>query len=303
MPFLLINEDITRLDVDVIVNAANTSLLAGGGVCGAIFAAAGYQKLEEACEKLSPISTGEAVITPGFNLQAKYIIHTAGPIYQEHSLQNRPLLQACYQNSLSLAYKKGLRSIAFPLISSGIYGYPQKEAYEIAKDTITTFLKDHDMRVYLTLLDKIDIPHDEFDRYLKLQQISKVHPMRHFPMTKKTQKSNITGKPFLEQIKHYIEELKLTESQFCYLANMDHSSFHKMISSDQPTKDQILSSCIALSLPLEEIESFLYINHDSLAKDNLRDCIIRYVISQQQYDIFNINDMLFYYDQKLLGEE
>jgi hypothetical protein len=82
---------------------------------------------------------------------------------------------------------------------------------------------------------------------------------------------------------------------------MDHSSFHKMISGNQPTKDEILSSCIALSLPLEEIESFLYINHDTLAKDNLRDCIIRYFISQQQYDIFNINDMLFYFEQKLLG--
>ena len=155
MAFEIINKDITKLDVDVIVNAANTSLQMGGGVCGAIFKAAGAKDLQEACDKLAPIPTGEAVITDGFNLNARYIIHTAGPIYDLENLQkSKKLLADAYKNSLRLAKDNKLNSIAFPLISAGIYGYPEKEAYEIAKNTINDFLKENDMQVFLTIIDK-----------------------------------------------------------------------------------------------------------------------------------------------------
>ncbi len=100
MPFIIIRQDITKMDVDVIVNAANTALKMGGGVCGAIFNAAGKEKLQEACDKLAPIKTGEAIITPGFSLQAKYIIHTAGPVYQDGKHQEAELLYASHYNSL-----------------------------------------------------------------------------------------------------------------------------------------------------------------------------------------------------------
>lgn len=155
MAFEIINKDITKLDVDVIVNAANTSLQMGGGVCGAIFKAAGAKDLQEACDKLAPIPTGEAVITDGFNLNARYIIHTAGPIYDlENPQTSKKLLADAYKNSLRLAKDNKLNSIAFPLISAGIYGYPEKEAYEIAKNTINDFLKENDMQVFLTIIDK-----------------------------------------------------------------------------------------------------------------------------------------------------
>lgn len=155
MAFEIINKDITKLDVDVIVNAANTSLQMGGGVCGAIFKAAGAKDLQEACDKLAPIPTGEAVITDGFNLNARYIIHTAGPIYDlENPQKSKKLLADAYKNSLRLAKDNKLNSIAFPLISAGIYGYPKKEAYEIAKNTINDFLKENDMQVFLTIIDK-----------------------------------------------------------------------------------------------------------------------------------------------------
>lgn len=155
MSFEIINKDITKLDVDAIVNAANTSLQRGGGVCGAIFKAAGAEKLEEACNKLAPISTGEAVITDGFDLKARYIIHTAGPIYDlENPQKSKNLLEDAYKNSLRLAKDNMLNSIAFPLISSGIYGYPKKEAYKIAQNTINDFLEENDMQVFLTIIDK-----------------------------------------------------------------------------------------------------------------------------------------------------
>lgn len=155
MSFKIISEDITKLDVDAIVNAANPNLQVGGGVCGAIFKAAGASKLQEACKKIGPIETGEAIITPGYDLPARYIIHTAGPIYDlSNPTKSKKLLESSYYNSLKLAKENKIESIAFPLISSGIYGYPKREALEVAQSTIEHFLENNDMMVYLTIIDK-----------------------------------------------------------------------------------------------------------------------------------------------------
>ena len=152
MTLKFLSADITTLKVDAIVNAANTQLLAGGGVCGAIFRAAGYRELQAACNALAPIQSGEAVITPGFNLPAKFIIHTAGPIYQGGQFGEENFLHACYTNSLKLAVENNLKSIAFPLISSGIYGYPPRDALKVAIRAIKSFPGELD--VILTVLDK-----------------------------------------------------------------------------------------------------------------------------------------------------
>ena len=155
MSFQIISKDITKLDMDAIVNAANTSLQMGGGVCGAIFRAAGADQLQEACDKIGPIKTGQAVMTDGYNLKAKHIIHTAGPVFDsQHPEKSKELLENSYKNSLNLARKHNFKSIAFPLISAGIYGYPKKEAFDIAKNTINKFLIDNDTDVYLTIIDK-----------------------------------------------------------------------------------------------------------------------------------------------------
>jgi O-acetyl-ADP-ribose deacetylase (regulator of RNase III) len=154
MPFTIIYGDITKITADAIVNAANTSLQMGAGVCGAIFKAAGDAQLQAACNKLSPIKTGHAVITPAFELPAKYIIHTAGPIYSRQSpSESKRLLGLAYSNSLALAARHGCESIAFPLISSGIYGYPKHEALQTAKEAIDGFLLEQDMDVYLVLFE------------------------------------------------------------------------------------------------------------------------------------------------------
>jgi O-acetyl-ADP-ribose deacetylase (regulator of RNase III) len=155
MPFTIVRQDITKMDVDAVVNAANTDLQMGGGVCGAIFNAAGPRELQAACDKVSPIKTGGAVITPGFGLSAKYIIHTAGPVYsQQNKEQSQSLLRSCYINSLNLAAENGCKSIAFPLISSGIYGYPKNDALAVATSAITDWLTNGNLNVYLAVFDK-----------------------------------------------------------------------------------------------------------------------------------------------------
>lgn len=142
MPLLFVKEDITKMKVDAIVNAANTELRMGSGVCGAIFHAAGEEKMTEACQKLSPIRTGEAVMTDGFALPAGHVIHAAGPVYQERELAESALLLAkTYQSALALAAEHRLKSVAFPLISAGIYGYPKDEALSLAVWAIRHFWK------------------------------------------------------------------------------------------------------------------------------------------------------------------
>ena len=128
----ILNADITRMDTDAIVIAANSSLLWGGGVCGAIFSAAGGSRLQEACARIGHCPTGSAVITPGFDLKAKYIIHAVGPVWNGDEEATGRLLTGCYRTSLELAEKNGCASIAFPLISSGIYGVPKSIAWKYA---------------------------------------------------------------------------------------------------------------------------------------------------------------------------
>lgn len=132
--------DITDLDVDAIVNAANARLQEGGGVCGAIFSKAGSMELTDACSNIGGCEIGNAVITPGFNLSAKYIIHAVGPIWQGGGSDEEKLLYNTYKQALTLAMEYDCRSIAFPLISSGIYGYPKNEAWKVAVKACRDFI-------------------------------------------------------------------------------------------------------------------------------------------------------------------
>lgn len=154
MPFTIVRNDITKMNVDAVVNAANPALCMGGGVCGTIFRAAGEEELSRACAALGGCETGQAVITPGFGLSAQYIVHAVGPVYRDGRHGEAALLRACYLNALTLAAERGCRSIACPLISSGSYGYPKSEAFGVAAAAIASFLQEHEMTVYLAVFDR-----------------------------------------------------------------------------------------------------------------------------------------------------
>jgi len=154
MPFNIIRNDIVSMEVDAIVNAANSGLKQGGGVCGRIFSAAGEHEMTQACNAIGWCEPGSAVITPGFNLPAKYVIHTVGPIWHGGKQGEEQVLRSAYRSSLELVLEFGLQSVAFPLISSGVYGYPYEEAFAVALDEINRFLFQHDMDVTLVMFDQ-----------------------------------------------------------------------------------------------------------------------------------------------------
>lgn len=329
MPFFIVREDITRMRVDAIVNAANTALAMGGGVCGAIFHAAGPAKLQAACRKLSPISTGGAAITPGFALPAKFVIHAAGPVYHEWSpAESARLLRSAYLKSLRLAVENHCDSIAFPLISSGIYGYPKDQALQVAVDAIREFLHGHDMNVYLAIFDRASFTVSEEilgnvrsyidENYVSahrgqrrellpveaqaLRPPSAAAPPRSIPNGLDEQIRTL-DEPFNTALLRLIDERGKTDAEVYKRANIDRKLFSKIRTGKgyQPGKRTILALAIALELSLEETDDLLERAGYALSHSQKFDVIVEFFIVSGKYDIFEINEVLFQYDQPLLG--
>lgn len=334
MPFMIVRQDITKMKADAIVNAANTELLMGGGVCGAIFRAAGEEKLREACEKLAPIHTGGAVITPGFDLPAKYIIHAAGPVYDHRDKERcARLLFSAYTESMKLALENGCGSIAFPLISSGIYGYPKAEALQVATSAVTDFLSENDMDVYLAVFDRdafvvseqlmggVDAYIDEHyinahdlgrGRLLDVEAAALLkadHPIMEALSKKKALADSLDDmidhmdEPFSTALLKLIDAKGRTDVDVYKRANIDRKLFSKIrsVKGYTPKKPTILALAIALELTLDETDSLLERAGYALSHASKFDVIVEYFIVNGKYDIFEINEVLFKYDQPLLG--
>lgn len=304
MPFLIIQQDITKIKTDAIVNAANTALRMGGGVCGAIFRAAGATELQASCDKLAPIQTGDAVLTPGFKLPAKYIIHTAGPIYYDGKHGEAIQLRSCYSNSLKLALENRCKSIAFPLISSGIYGYPKKEALSVATSAFRDFLAENEMEIYLAVLDKSSIVVDENLLKNLSEYIDRVYEKPGGISTGVESDSvKRIAEPFLEMLIQMVKKSGLPEMEVCSKANLSREWFSKIRSESRfyVIKQTIIALSIALKISFEEMADLLAQTGFGLSGDQLFDVIVSYFMRNKLYDIDLINEVLFLYDQPLLG--
>lgn len=333
MPFTIIRNDITKMHVDAIVNAANTALQMGGGVCGAIFHGAGAAELQAACDPLAPIQTGEAVITPGFKLPAKYVIHTAGPVYLDGKHGEEKLLRECYHNSLKRAIENDCESVAFPLISSGIYGYPKAEALRVATSAIQDFLVDHDLEVFLVVYDKAAFAVSEnllgkVKAYIDENYIGDLEEPRHRrgqllqvemdALQIEEEKHSVCesvsiggiedlvgelDEPFSQMLLRLIDLKGKTDVEVYKRANLDRRLFSKIRSNKEymPSKRTAIAIAIALELTLDETDDLLERAGYALSHSQKFDVIVEYFIASGRYDVFEINQVLFQYDQPLLG--
>ncbi|HQC54487.1 MAG TPA: O-acetyl-ADP-ribose deacetylase [Clostridia bacterium] len=365
MSIKLIRGDITRIKVDAIVNAANRSLLGGGGVDGAIHYAAGPELLEE-CKMLGGCKVGQAKITRAYNLPAKYVIHTVGPIWRGGNKGEEQLLTNCYINSLELASKYKVATIAFPLISSGAYGYPKDKAIRVAMNAFKTYLLDNDIDIFLVLysdepfklpeslsseIDKYiaeyldeqqqsdyerpmpqqacfyeDLPKLEDDKNLYSAEIimeenllddklrvrkmmslrSRERRMRHVcaeETLKLDDVMNTREETFSERLLKLIDQKGMTDVEVYKRANIDRRLFSKIRISNRytPSKKTALALAIALSLDLDETIDLIGRAGYTLSNVLKFDIIIRFFIEKGNYDIFDINEVLFAYDLPLLG--
>lgn len=349
MPLKIIREDITKIKCDAIVNAANSTLLGGGGVDGAIHKAAGKGLLLE-CMKLGGCKTGEAKITKGYKLPCKFVIHTVGPKWKDGSNGEEGLLRSCYRKSLKLASDNNCESMAFPLISSGVYGYPKEQALQIAIDEITAFLSDNDKLIYIVIYDKASFKISEklygdivsyiddnyvdenslFDRSRILENecqtfydaVPSSFPTQFCEETEvsvpakskifETESKNIQSlddmlkeidESFSEMLLRKIDENGMTDAECYKKANIDRKLFSK-IRGDRlykPSKPTALAFAIALELSLPETKDMLQKAGFALSHSNKFDIIIEYFITNNNYNIFEINEALFAFDQNLLG--
>jgi len=333
MPLEIIRNDITKVRADAIVHAANSSLLGGGGGDGAIHRAAGPELLEE-CRTLGGCETGQAKITRGYKLPAKYVIHTVGPVWRGGKYNEAKLLADCYRNSLALAMEYKLESIAFPLISTGAYGYPRDEALKIAISAIGDFLLENDMTVYLVVYDKasfvlseklfssiaqyIDDQYiDEHPEYIRSRRLEafqaeedsflyKESVAAPVPEEKRRRSLddvvNNLDETFSQMLLRLIDEKGMTDAETYRKANIDRRLFSK-IRNDinyKPSKTTAIAFAIALELNLDETRDLLLKAGYALSRSNRFDIIIQYFIENRNYNIFEINEALFAFDQPLL---
>ncbi len=377
MPFLLIRDDIARVHADAIVNPANEDLQEGRGTSRGIFQAAGEELLLAACEEIGHCSQGKAVITEGFRLPAKYIIHAVGPVWQGGGQGEEELLYSAYAESMKLARERELTSLAFPLISSGNYGYPKEQALRTAVSAIRDFLRENDMTIYLVVYDSASLAvsrqlFNHIEEYIDQHYVEEhredfcgstlanlpqgapkpvsspkkkrslfkpikkgkkpagsqqrsASPFRRnrkdpidVPPAASAPAMSISpgdktrllddimlhmGETFSQMLLRLIDERGLTDPEVYHRANIDRKLFSKIRNNRRysPNKKTVLAFAIALELSLDETVDLLRTAGYSLSESSRFDVILSFFLEKKIYDIFEINEMLFYYGQPILG--
>ena len=335
MPFAIVRNDITKMPGDAIVNAAHPTLLGGGGVDGCIHRAAGPGLLAE-CRRLGGCRTGDAVITGAYRLPCKYVIHTVGPVWNGGGCGEQEQLASCYRRSLALAKEHGCETVAFPLIASGVFGYPKDQALRVAVDAIGEFLLHSDMTVYLVVFSRqayqissglfAEIAEYIDDHYVDAHTDSVRERLRGkelFECQVGTVCTSASPQPvrapaavcgldellkhldagFSETLLKLIDRSGKKDAEIYKRANVDRKLFSKIRSNPgyKPSKSTAIAFAIALELDLDETKDLISRAGYALSASSKFDVIIEYFIERQRYDIFAINEALFAFDQSLLG--
>ena len=329
MPFQIIRENIINIKADAIVNSVNPHVMIGSGVDKAIHDAAGPELFIER-QKIGEINTGEAFISSAFDLNAKYVIHTVGPVWYDGHQNEDELLSTCYLNSLQLAFDNQCESIAFPLISTGVYGFPKDKALSKAIYAIQKFLKTHDMMIYLVVYDResyvltesladrinyaidfyFEMSREElitYDRSISFDDAIDIRHIRNSEATYKKKDRTLDDliynidDTFSETLIKLINQKFMSERMVYTKANIDRKHFSKLRNKDyHPSKRTAVALAIALELNLDETKDLIKRAGYALSNSNHFDIIIEYCI-KHKYDVYITNMILFEYDQVLLG--
>lgn len=358
MPFEIVRNDIVNMQVDAIVNTANPKPIVGYGVDAGVHKKAGPELLE-ARKKIGRIGVGEVAITPGFNLDAKYVIHAVGPIWQDGTHNEEKYLKQCYDRALQLALENGCESIAFPLLSAGNHGFPKPLALQTAINAFSSFLMEHEMQIYLVVfslnafelssklfhsvesyiddnyildktLDEYGIENKRNIREAQLEQIQReLNLQRRLRMKAELEDlavcSSISmGAPappaapidwdelldetdagFSETLLKLIDKTGKKDSDIYKKANVDRKLFSKIRNNPayKPSKITAVAFALALELNLEETQNFIGRAGYTLSHSSKFDIIIEYFIVNKNYNVFEIDAVLFRYDQPLIGAE
>lgn len=362
MPLHIVREDITRMAVDAIVAAGSAkpgTPMPTGGVNGSIHKKAGTRLLE-ALRRLGGIKTAGVTLTDAYDLPCRYVIHTAGPVWRGGRFGEEALLRGCYREALQLAAREGFESIAFPLISTGKYGYPKAGAIQAATAEIRTFLENHDMTVYLVVYDReaFRLSGEIFDRvdqfidqhYVDLHHVARnrreedwacacksapapmmldsrcvaaLEPESEQELVQETKPKSakpVHGKEndlppellrrlaqldesFSEMLIRLIDEKGMKDSVCYRKANVDRKLFSKIRSNPAyaPKKSTAAAFCIALELDMDGARTLLAKAGYSLSRASVFDVVLEYFITRREYDVLTINQVLWQYDQPLLG--
>jgi len=326
MPFTIVRNDISLMQVDAIVNTANPKPVIGGGTDAAIHHRAGPGLLE-ARRRIGDIPVGSTAITKAFNLQAKHVLHTVGPVWQGGTAGEEALLRRCYDQSLNLVRQKRCTSVAFPLISAGTYGFPKDRALQIALEAFSAFLMKHEIQIYLVVFDRevyrlsekllgsvasyIDenyVEQADFEEQRSQRARCAARPMSA-PVLASAPSPSLkdllqkTDAGFAETLLKLIDQTGKKDSEIYRRANLTRQHFSKIRNHPgyRPTKSTALALAVALELDLDQTRDLIGRAGYALTNSSKFDVIVQYFISQKNYDMMEINAALFEFDQSLLG--
>lgn len=337
MPFEIVRNDIVNMQVDAVVNTANPNPVIGSGVDSGIHKKAGHELLV-ARQKIGCIDVGDAAITPGFDLDARYVIHTVGPVWEDGSHREEQILSSCYRNSLTLAKEYECESIAFPLIATGNYGFPKPLALQIAVREISTFLLENEMQVYLVVFGKEAFALSEKlfksvssyidENYIRSKTLDEYGTESMYGSRLETRRireqecsdmlvgaaipsdSDDWGQllkdldaGFSETLLQLIDRTGKKASEIYKKANVDRKLFSKIRNNMdyRPSKTTALAFAFALELDVDETKDFISRAGFALSHSSKFDVIVEYFLVNRNYNVFELNEVLFAFDQPLIG--